>query len=559
MVAILVLAAIWWSGAWSTTGQRVEEYAQLRQLAGAHDVLGSLAGWWSAFASDPVRLEAVGLTAQVACIAAAIAAAWVIGGSLTLAGAAGIVLLTSPFPAAWLGRPLGPADALTVLAGIVLVATAIRDDERFWPLEVAAAGVAVLVAGWPFAAVLPLALAVRGRRAAAPVAAAVVALAARAALGVRPADLAGPWDPAAPHAVDTLRALLAILVVVPAAAYLATRPGAGARLAGARDALGRPGSAAAGAAVVLALAAGLLAGGAHGAALFVAEVAVVLIAVAVLASAGSAPAFRVASALAGAVVLIGAVHRAGGPPPDDAARVARDKTIVRGAAAAPSFVLVEDPYAPYAANYAPAVLAYYAGRAVHPVYAAAVPERIDGPVLFATPDGLNRIDGTVRALRELDAARRLPIFDLQAHAAAGRIAGAQPDAGPGGHSVMPSYQLGAVGGDITAITVVSGYAYTFDRVPVMPGSRLVYAEAKVFSVGGDARATVRVEVPGQPAIVAQDDLPPGPVAGPRAWRFRAVPIPVARPAFARVTFETSSPSGDATGNWVGFAQPAIVR
>jgi len=560
LVAILALAAVWWAGAWSTTGERVEQYARLQALAGAPGVLGALADRWDAFVSDPGRLELTVLLLYLACLAAALAAAWLAGRSAVLAAGAGLVLVASPFPGSWIDRPLGAVQGLAVLGGIVLVAAALRGGPRAEAISAGAGGLAVLAAGWPLLALVPLAFAAGAPRTAPRLlAAALVALAVRAAIGVPPADLAGSWDPSARHAVDALRTIVFLLAALPAVAYAATRPALAPRLRAAAERLGRRRVAAGAAAVVLALAAGLLGHAAGGAALFLAETTVVLIAVDLLAAGASLPVLRTAGAVGGAVVLLGAAHRLAGPPADDAARVARDRATLRAAAPAGSIVVVEDPSGPFARWYAPAVVDYLAGRGLDVTYRPDVPERLDRPVLMVTDGGLNRVDRTAAALRELDAARKDLSVDLQAQAAAGRINDPRPVGTPSGHGVIPAFPLAAVGPPIAAITVISGYTYTFERIPVAPGSRLVYADAKVFSVGGDARATVRIEVPGRPAVVVQDDLPPGPVAGPRAWRFRSVPIPAVRPAVARIVFAASSPGGNSTGNWVAFAQPAVVR
>ena len=113
-------------------------------------------------------------------------------------------------------------------------------------------------------------------------------------------------------------------------------------------------------------------------------------------------------------------------------------------------------------------------------------------------------------------------------------------------------------GEVPTITVVAAFSYSLDRVPVQPGSRLVYLAAKVFPVGENVRASVGIQIAGGRRVEHHDDLPPAPPGGPLSWQFRSIAIPATRRTTARIVFTATSAGGRNVGDWAAFGAPVIV-
>ena len=551
-VALIALSLAWYSGTWSTAGQRVEDYAQLDHLARSGNVLAGIAAWWLAFCDNVLRMDVVVALLQAALVAAVAGAAWAWTRSAAASAVVALIALASPFPGYWLDRPIGAADALTAIAMIALLG-GIDSDRRGQAVRCAGAFLAVLISGWPAFAVVAYALVMRGRSAAPLLLAVAAALAARLAIGF-PLDRAvGSLHANSPNAVAVLRFAVFIAFAIPALLYLVTAPSAARYVGAVRAALGRRAFAAVALAVVLIGVAGFARPGAATAA-YVAELAIVL---AVAAAIVNAPAAwrRTAAGIAAIVFVAACAGRVDHRTQNDDARVANDRRVMRTVAGATSFVFVQDPAA--SQHYPPSLLAYYAGRDVHPVLADKVPDPVHGPVVVAYSGGLNRVDDAARAVHALATARGRTSFDLYAHSAEGRINDRTHQPTPSGLGVISTLPLPGPYGPVSSIIVLGTFTYTFDRVPVGPGSRLVYAAAKVIPVGDVVRATVQIEVDGR-RIEQHDDLPAAPADGSLSWQFRSVAVPATRRTTARIVFAATSPTGNGLGNWAAFGSPAIV-
>jgi hypothetical protein len=204
------------------------------------------------------------------------------------------------------------------------------------------------------------------------------------------------------------------------------------------------------------------------------------------------------------------------------------------------------------------VLTYLAARPIAVQYAGQPPPTARGGVIEAIPRGLIRIDPSVRAVHALDEARRSVRYDLYAHRSDGVINSRQHEATPSGLGVVPSFSLAGPYGQVPTITVLSGYAYTFDHIAVSPGYRLVFVATKPLPTGNAARATVTITYPGQHALAYDTDVPPADPSGIAAWRFASIPLNPPRTTFARIVFSASSPSGSNFGDWVSFGEPSVV-
>jgi hypothetical protein len=551
-LVVALVAVAWFVGTWSTTGARTSDFDRLAELARL-GALGALLGPWTAFASATSRVALLVDALQLACTLLVVLLAHRASRSVVLATVAGLLTLASPLPEHWFARPAGAADGLAVLGTTAFFATVL--DARAGRVRLAASAGAALVAvgvsGWAIVPIAAAAAVVRSRAGAAAVAASVAAVVVRVLLGMPVEDAAGRFDAAAPLALPAVRSLVALAFATPAAVFALTRPRAAAYRVLSRTEW----------ALLAAAAASLLVGGALAdpwPAVFCAQVAITLGAAAVAGRVGYAPAPSpsAAAAIAVAILAAGFVVRPPAFPADDAADIARDAATVR--AAGDRFTVVDHGDAALRRRYAPAVIVRLAGRPVEPTYADAAPRTLTQPVLDATPDGLVRIDDDIRRIATLEALRAHMRFDLSAAAASGVLSSRRPMSTPGGLGVVPHLPLAAPFGPLDATVVVSGFSLTFPNVALRPGDRLAYVVAKALPIGSAARGTVVVEVPGERPLRIADDLPPAPATGALRWRLHVVALPVRAPVRARIRFEASSPSGNSTGDWVAYGEPAVV-
>ncbi len=293
-------------------------------------------------------------------------------------------------------------------------------------------------------------------------------------------------------------------------------------------------------------------------ALFCAQVAITLAAAAVAGRIGfdPAPSREASAAIAVGILMVGWLLRPAAFPPDDAAAIARDAALVR--TAGDRFVLVDQGRAALRARYSPQALERLAGRPVDVTYADVAPRRPVEPVLEPFPAGLARIDDEIRRIATLDALRSRMRFDVLAAAGSGVLNSRRVAATPSGLGVIPQLPLLGPSGNLSAMVVLSGFTITFPQVNLRPGDRLAYAIAKALPIGNIARGAAVVDIPGRPELRVVDDLPPAPESGPLPWRLHVIALPVTAPVRASIRFEASSPSGNSTGDWVAFGEPAVV-
>lgn len=114
-------------------------------------------------------------------------------------------------------------------------------------------------------------------------------------------------------------------------------------------------------------------------------------------------------------------------------------------------------------------------------------------------------------------------------------------------------------GRITSLTVISGFSYRYDEVPVPPNAQLRFAAGQAYPSPQSARAIVRIAHSGRdPLVVYSHDLAP-PLPG-KDIPFAVVSIPLTDYAGEdiSVSFSVESPGGNPSGHWVAFANPRIV-
>jgi hypothetical protein len=111
------------------------------------------------------------------------------------------------------------------------------------------------------------------------------------------------------------------------------------------------------------------------------------------------------------------------------------------------------------------------------------------------------------------------------------------------------------------LTVMSGFSYRYDAVPIGRNAQLRFAMSMIYPSRESARAIVRIneERGGASRVLYSRDLTP-PRAGEKL-RFEFISVPLADFAGKNisVTFSVETPPGkDSSGHWVGFVAPRIV-
>ena len=556
VIAGATLIAIAWYASFSAGADvRLLDFARLAQAQSNGGFVGALARWWLSVCADPWRPDLIIGLVQAACIPVVLILVVRRTASLAVAVATAAVLLAFALPAHWLGRPLGVGPAFAVLGSVIVFAGYAGGGVRARPEMLIASFVAALSAGWPIVPVAVLALLRRNRMTAGLAVAAALGVAVRMLLGVRASDAAGAWSASESHALLGLRLIFWAVVLTPALLFVVTRPVIAQWLARVARASTLPALVLA--AAVLGVAGTFLADGS--AAVFAACAAVVLVAGLSVANRDSAVIRIGALAFAVVVVSTGVVYRAQHQPPDDAEFVAGEQRSVREAAAGNGSLIVVDRSGENAQRrFPPFLLSYLAGRSVGVRYLTQPPPDAPGGVFEATPHGLVRIDSSIRALHALDDARRTMRFDLYAHRLDGKINSQRHEGTPSGLGVIPTFDVAGPDRKVPTITVLSGYAWSFERVAVSPNSSLVFVATKVFPVGHPARGTVTITYQGERPRAFDTDLPPADPSGIATWRFRSIPLNPPRATFATIAFSASSPSGYNIGDWVSFGAPSIV-
>ncbi|MDB5092015.1 MAG: hypothetical protein JWO85_116 [Candidatus Eremiobacteraeota bacterium] len=548
-VCLVLAALVWFAAVGTTNAARVDDLVRMIELGRPHSVLSFVERWWLG-TSDAGWVSLAIAALQICCIVLCAGFAWALTRSVALGAAVGALALVSPFPEQWLGTPSGLADGVTVTALLVVFGTLLLGgDSR---LRNAAAFAAVLVSGWPLAPLAAVAIVLRNSAGWWLVVAGVSALGVRAALGYPLWALGGHATLFGPYVVVALRGLVLCAAAIPAIIYAVRGPAARWIRRGTRAQ-----RALLLAALVLVLTAGFLASAP--AACFCAEAGILLVAMSVAAPRAGIASVRNACLVVSAVfVVVSVTVRMQPAAADNSPSVAQDRATLRAIAGAPAIVLVDHGDTLYRARYSKDVLAFLAGHALDVRYEKQPPSVVAGPVIEAGPSGLQRIDESLRAMLAFEGSRAHVVDDIAARSRDGRINDRTPQGTPSGLGVVPSMTLPGPHGAIGSIVVLSTFTYTFDRVRVRPGQRLVYLVAKALPTGTAAGATVTIDVPGRSPLTVQDEVAPAPPWGSLRWEYRSVVLPVAAPSFVNIRFAASSPSGRNIGDWVAYGAPAIV-
>lgn len=150
-------------------------------------------------------------------------------------------------------------------------------------------------------------------------------------------------------------------------------------------------------------------------------------------------------------------------------------------------------------------------------------------------------------------------FDFLNAFSKGRINNTVKVSTPNGQGVMVTPWDTMLGLQNT-LTVISGFSYRYDAVPIGRDAQLRFGVSMIYPSGGPARAIVHInKVGGAPRVLYSRDLTP-----PRAGeKLQFEPIAISLADFAgkniSLTFVVETPGSDSSGHWVGFAEPRVVR
>lgn len=152
------------------------------------------------------------------------------------------------------------------------------------------------------------------------------------------------------------------------------------------------------------------------------------------------------------------------------------------------------------------------------------------------------------------------VFDLLEEFPKGRISDPVPvPSSPSGHGVG-IMQWNSALGQRSTVTIITGFSYTFPALPISDGDQLRFAVGLIYPSPQPARVRVLVNTPGeQPCVIFSHDVLPAAREG--APQFEPMTVPLSKYSGENlfITFAVSSPGGDITGHWVGFADPRIVK
>lgn len=156
-------------------------------------------------------------------------------------------------------------------------------------------------------------------------------------------------------------------------------------------------------------------------------------------------------------------------------------------------------------------------------------------------------------------AEELPSFNFLNAFASGHISDAsRVDTPTGKGALVLPWEAGA--GSRESLTVISGFSYRYDDVPVASNAQLRFAAGLVYPSPQSARAIVQLSRgDGKPVVLYSRDLgPPKPGEDPH---FESVSVPLADYAgqHVSISFSVESPGGDSSGHWVAFVDPRIVE
>jgi hypothetical protein len=153
----------------------------------------------------------------------------------------------------------------------------------------------------------------------------------------------------------------------------------------------------------------------------------------------------------------------------------------------------------------------------------------------------------------------LPVYNFVEAFGSGHISDTSHADTPTGKGALVMPWSTAIG-PRASLTVISGFSYRYDGVPVPANAQLRFAVGQVYPSTQPARAIVRIRYDdGESALVFSRDLNP-PKKG-EGIPFETVSVPLQAYAAQKVSvsFSVESPGGDSTGHWVAFVDPRIVE
>jgi hypothetical protein len=143
--------------------------------------------------------------------------------------------------------------------------------------------------------------------------------------------------------------------------------------------------------------------------------------------------------------------------------------------------------------------------------------------------------------------------------AGGRINSSAQVATPTGLGAM-SRSWDTAAGSRDSLTIVSGFSYRYEGVPIERDAELHTGVAMIYPSEEPLRAVVTIEPNGQPPrVLLSRELKP-PRLGEKT-KFEPVIIPLAEfgDTKATITFAAETPPGrDSSGHWVAFAEPRLL-
>lgn len=192
------------------------------------------------------------------------------------------------------------------------------------------------------------------------------------------------------------------------------------------------------------------------------------------------------------------------------------------------------------------------------VSAAANAELPAGTRLYAAESATEIVDMTGRreTLRAIEAATR---YEFLEHFDAGRISDKTHVDTPTGLGAL-KMPWDSTAGTQATLTVISGYSYSFDDVPVPKDSALSFAVGMVYPSAVPARAVVRIGPSGggEQQVSFSRDLVPPREGGKPSFEQVSIPLPQFAGKRISVMFAVETPAGSSAGHWVAFSDPRIL-
>lgn len=189
--------------------------------------------------------------------------------------------------------------------------------------------------------------------------------------------------------------------------------------------------------------------------------------------------------------------------------------------------------------------------------AAANAELPAGTRAYTAGSATQLVDVTdqIEALRAIKAATR---FGFLEHFDAGRINDKTRVDTPTGLGAL-KMDWNSTAGTQATLTVVSGYSYSFDDVPVPRNSTLSFGVGMISPSAVPARAVVRIGLPGsEPKTLFTRDLVPPREGDKPSFEQVSIALPQFSDRQVSVTFTVKTPTGSSAGHWVAFSDPRIL-